>query len=109
MSLTPSKPAWPFLTPSANTSRDRNANGLREYAAKVLSDPGTHDGLYWPTTANEPSSPLGPLVAAAAEEGYTPRASRDLAPQPYRGYYFHILTRQGARPGARWITCWMAS
>ena len=27
---------------------DRDGNGLREYAAKFISTPGKHDGLYWP-------------------------------------------------------------
>ena len=33
------------------------------YARKILSDPGTKNGLYWPTAAGQPESPLGPLVA----------------------------------------------
>jgi hypothetical protein len=77
-------------------SRDRSANGLREYADRFISDPGSKNGLFWPTTANEPPSPLGPLAAAAAEEGYKHRASPAATPQPYHGYLFRILTSQGA-------------
>jgi hypothetical protein len=77
-------------------SRDRSANGLRQYADRFFSDPGTKNGLYWPTAANEPPSPLGPLAAAAAEEGYKHRAASAATPQPYHGYLFRILTSQGA-------------
>jgi hypothetical protein len=64
-----------------------------EYAQKFFSDEGQHDGLYWKAADGEPRSPIGPLVASAVAEGYA--KSRDGAPTPYRGYYFHILTRQG--------------
>jgi hypothetical protein len=77
-------------------SRDRSTNGLREYADRFISDPGTKNGLYWPTAANEPPSPLGPLAAAAAKEGYKHHASPAATPQPYHGYLFRILTSQGA-------------
>src|SRR5581483_11555365 len=43
---------------------------LPVYARKILSDPGTKDGLYWPTQPGDPPSPLGPLVAYASAEGY---------------------------------------
>ena len=64
-----------------------------EYAQKILSDEGQHNGLYWKAAASEPESPVGPLVAAAFAEG--PPSSQNGAPAPYRGYYYHILTRQG--------------
>jgi len=64
-----------------------------EYAGKIFSDEGQHNGLYWKAADSEPSSPIGPLVASAVAEGYA--KSRDSAPTPYRGYYFRILTRQG--------------
>ncbi len=65
-----------------------------EYAQKIFSDAGQHNGLYWKAGDSEPQSPIGPLVASAVAEGYDAK-SRDDAPTPYRGYYFHILTRQG--------------
>jgi hypothetical protein len=40
------------------------------YARRLLSTPGKHDGLYWPTEAGETPSPLGPLIADARAEGY---------------------------------------
>jgi hypothetical protein len=74
-------------------SRDIDRDGLGEYAARITSRPGKRDGLYWPTRPFEPQSPLGPLLAAAAHEGY-PRPS-GAAAQPYHGYLFRILGRQG--------------
>ena len=63
-----------------------------EYAEIIFSDEGQHNGLYWKAADGAPESPIGPLVAAAAE-GYS--KSQTGAPTPYQGYYFHILTRQG--------------
>jgi hypothetical protein len=67
---------------------------LREYAPKLVSDPGKKNGLYWPTQEGEPPSPLGPLAATAAQEGYGARNSSS-GPQPYHGYYYRLLTSQG--------------
>src|SRR5260221_3769354 len=64
-----------------------------EYAQKIFSDEGQHNGLYWKVAEGEPPSPIGPLVASAVAQGYA--KNRDGAPTPYRGYYYHILTRQG--------------
>jgi hypothetical protein len=62
------------------------------YANKFYSDEGRHDGLYWKTTAGQPQSPIGPLVAAAAAEGYERHPGTRT---PYHGYYYRILTGQG--------------
>jgi len=80
-------------------AEDRDGDGLRDYAQKFASSPGKRDGLYWPAAAGEAPSPLGALVAGAAEEGY---ALGSGVPRPYWGYYFRILTAQGsnARGGA---------
>ena len=40
------------------------------YAQRVVSSPGKKDGLYWPTAAGEPPSPLGEAVADATLRGY---------------------------------------
>jgi hypothetical protein len=64
-----------------------------EYAEKIFSDEGQHNGLYWKAVDGAPESPIGPLVAAAVAEAYS--KSQGDAPTPYQGYYFHILTRQG--------------
>ncbi|MGH8297842.1 MAG: DUF2950 domain-containing protein [Steroidobacteraceae bacterium] len=73
-----------------------------EYARHIFSTSGRHDGLYWKVDRGEPGSPIGPLVASAAAEGYAAGRHKG-TPTPYRGYYYHILTRQGgsARGGAR--------
>jgi hypothetical protein len=63
-----------------------------EYAQKIYSDEGQHNGLYWKATHGEGESPIGPLVAAAVE-GYAKNQAG--APTPYRGYYYRLLTSQG--------------
>jgi len=74
-----------------------------EYAQKIFSDEGRHNGLYWRVAEGEPQSPIGPLVASAVAQGYA--KSRDDVPTPYRGYYYLILTRQGkVAQGARKVT-----
>jgi len=77
--------------------RDRNNNGLLEYAQKLESAPGTQDGLYWATKPGEAPSPFGPIAARARKEGYV----KGIA-EPYHGYLYKILTAQGkdARGGA---------
>lgn len=75
-------------------SIDRNGDGVLEYAAKLKSSPGNHDGLYWPAAEGEPLSPLGPLVAEAVEEGYG-SDSRGDGPRAFHGYHFKLLTSQG--------------
>jgi hypothetical protein len=64
-----------------------------EYAEKIFSDEGQHNGLYWKAADGAAESPIGPLVAMAVAEGDS--KSQTGAPTPYQGYYFHILTRQG--------------
>jgi len=73
-------------------SADRDADGVRAYARKFVSSKGKRDGLYWPTTAGEPPSPLGSFVAQATREGYAKKGS---APTPYHGYYYKLLDGQG--------------
>jgi hypothetical protein len=72
---------------------DLDKDGVPEYAPKFVSTAGKRDGLYWETTPEESPSPLGPLLAAAAKEGYTPPDSPPL--EPYHGYFYRILTKQG--------------
>ena len=78
-------------------ARDRDGDGVLQYAQRLGSTPGKHDGLYWPADASkgEEASPFGPLIAESAAylKGHE-------AGDPYRGYHFRILTRQGANaPG----------
>jgi hypothetical protein len=74
---------------------DRDGNGLREYARRFISTPGTHDGLYWPPVDQADISPLDGFTQDA---GLAKRSGEK--PEPYRGYYYRILTAQGpAAPG----------
>ena len=72
--------------------RDRNGDGVIEYARRIGSQPGKFDGLYWQAdeSKGEEASPIGPLIAESAAflEGHKPGDA-------YRGYRFRILTRQG--------------
>jgi len=73
----------------------KSKSGQAVYAQRVVSSPGKKDGLYWPTSGNEQPSPLGEAVAAATQRGYRPGAG-----EPFFGYYYKVLTRQGpAAPG----------
>jgi hypothetical protein len=63
--------------------QDRNGDGRLEYARRVISTPGSRDGLYWETAPGEPASPLGPLMG-----DHTPGGG-------YHGYYYRILEGQG--------------
>jgi hypothetical protein len=76
----------------AYATQDRDGDKVLQYAQKLASAPGKHDGLYWPADAakGDEESPFGPLIAESAAylKGH---ATGD----PYRGYHFRILTRQG--------------
>ena len=74
-------------------SKDRDDNGVREFAQKIRSTPGKHDGLYWKAKEGEEESPFGPLAAEAAREGYGPVKGEQ--PSPFHGYLFRILKGQG--------------
>jgi hypothetical protein len=99
------------------TEGDWDHDGVAEYAQKLISTPGNHDGLYWETSEDDKPSPLGKLIAAARAEGYGPKTEAlDSAGKggsekeavaeeraPYHGYYFKILTRQGSHaPGGKY-------
>jgi Protein of unknown function (DUF2950) len=74
-----------------------DANKVEEYAQKFISDEGTQDGLYWPAPEGQPPSPFEVVRDFAKVAGY---ASSGDKPQPYNGYYFRILTKQGDKaPG----------
>ncbi len=85
-------------------SQDRMGNGILAYAQLIHSDPGAHNGLYWPVEKGEPLSPLGPLIAAAHVEGYHQTAKMlNQQAAPYHGYYFKVLTSQGSHaPGGQY-------
>jgi hypothetical protein len=70
---------------------DRNGDGVLEYAQRLVSSEGQHDGLYWPSTGEGEESPFGPLVAGA--ESYREKMQPG---DPFHGYYLRVLTEQGA-------------
>jgi hypothetical protein len=70
--------------------KDRSGAGVRAYAQRIVSHPGRKDGLYWPASQGD-ESPLGELVANAANDGYHVGAGA----RPFHGYYYKVLTRQG--------------
>jgi hypothetical protein len=78
----------------AYAARDRDGDGVLQYAQKLASTSGKQDGLYWPADAakGEEPSPFGPLIAESAAYLKGHKAS-----DPFRGYHFKILTRQGER------------
>jgi len=67
---------------------DRDRNGRKDFAQRILSSPGKRDGLYWASKPGQPESPLGSQVAQVKPgEGY-------------HGYHYRVLTAQGkAAPG----------
>lgn len=62
---------------------------VNQYAQHVISSPGKQDGLAWQTPDGQWGGPVGKEIAGAIAEGYKDRY------QPYHGYYFKILKRQG--------------
>ncbi|HKF41780.1 MAG TPA: DUF2950 domain-containing protein [Thermoanaerobaculia bacterium] len=69
----------------------KNSGATPAYAQKIVSSEGKHDGLYWSAASAGHQSPLGPLVAGAAAEGYRGVP----AESPFHGYYFRVVTSQG--------------
>ena len=72
--------------------KDRTGAGVSTYAQRIISQAGKKDGLYWPSSQGEEESPLGELIAQATRQGYRVGSGRT----PYNGYFFKVLTRQGA-------------
>jgi len=62
---------------------------VNQYAQKIISTPGKHDGLAWQNSDGTWGGPVGEGIAKALAQGYTDRS------QPYHGYYFKILKGQG--------------
>jgi hypothetical protein len=71
---------------------------VTQYAQRILSTPGKHDGLAWQDPDGTWGGPVGEEVAKALEEGYSFQPGGN--PKPYHGYYFKVLKGQGpAAPG----------
>jgi len=80
-------------TQNEYAEKDLDGDGIRAFASRLRSDPGQKNGLYWPVKEGEAMSPMGPLVAAAVQRGYTRKKGRL---SPYHGYYYKVLHAQGA-------------
>jgi len=75
-------------------SIDHDGDGVMEFASSVLSGPGQRDGLYSPQEDGKPNSPVGIEIAMAAADDVSVEGV-DQDPNPYLGYDFRILTKQG--------------
>lgn len=64
---------------------------VNQYAQRIISTPGKHDGLAWQNPDGTWAGPVGETIAKAVEQGYT----RKDQPQPFHGYYFKVLKGQG--------------
>jgi hypothetical protein len=69
--------------------KDRAADGNLEYAQTIVGKTGKHQGLY----VDGESDHLVPKSFADAAEVML--AAQGKKPQPYHGYFFHILKAQG--------------
>jgi hypothetical protein len=65
-------------------------SGVNQYAQKIFSTPGKHDGLYWQNPDGTSGGPVSEAVARAIEEGYSAEKGSG-----YHGYYFKVLRGQG--------------
>jgi hypothetical protein len=78
-------------------SSPHDGDSVKQYAQRIASESGKENGLYWNATGGQNASPLGDLGDFAKAIGYTSAGDK---PQPFNGYYFRILTKQGDKaPG----------
>jgi len=69
--------------------KPREGYNVNQYAQRIISTPGTQDGLAWKNADGTWGGPIGENIADAIVEGYSSRE------QPYHGYFFKILKGQG--------------
>jgi hypothetical protein len=75
------------------STEKHDGSKVNQYAQRILSTPGKHDGLAWQNPDGTWEGPVGEEVAKALEEGYSFQAGGN--PKPYHGYYFKVLKGQG--------------
>ena len=76
--------------------KDRDGDGILEYARRFRSESGKKNGLYWEAKSGEEQSPLGSFFAQAQRVGYKPQGSGGgQTAAPYHGYFYKILEGQG--------------
>ncbi len=74
---------------------DWDNDKVHEYAQQFGSTKGKRDGLYWESKKGAPESPFGPLIADAGDYAKDKKKG-----DPWYGYQYRILFRQGANvPG----------
>src|SRR5271170_1586385 len=69
--------------------KPREGYNVNQYAQRIVSTPGTEDGLAWKNADGTWGGPIGENIAKAIVEGYSSRE------QPYHGYFFKVLKGQG--------------
>lgn len=74
---------------------DHDGDGVMEFASGILSHEGRRDGLFWPDEPGTEPSLLGDFLARASDQGFS-LDGEDAASEPYLGYYYRILQKQGA-------------
>ena len=62
---------------------------VNQYAQRIISVPGKHDGLAWKEADGTWAGPVGEGIAKALEQGYSKKT------EPFHGYYFKVLKGQG--------------
>src|SRR5262245_27870324 len=80
-------------------TKDHDGDGVLEFAQRLVSTAGTHDGLYWPKKEGDKDADRSPIGAelTAAQEAAVASASRD---KPFSGYRWKLLREQGpSAPG----------
>ena len=69
--------------------RKREGYNANQYAQRIISTPGTQDGLAWRDEDGNWEGPIGEKIAEAISRGYSKGT------EPYHGYVFKILKGQG--------------
>ncbi len=64
-------------------------SAVNQYAQRIISTPGTQDGLAWQNADGTWGGPIGEEIADAIARGYSSRT------EPYHGYFFKVLKGQG--------------
>jgi hypothetical protein len=68
---------------------ERDGSAVNQYAQRIISTPGTRDGLAWRNPDGTWGGPVGEDIARVIALGYTDKAT------PYHGYFFKVLKGQG--------------
>ena len=79
-----------FVEAQEEYAQDKHDDAkVNQYAQRIVSTPGKHDGLAWQNPDGSWGGPAGEGIAKALEQGYSKQG------QPFHGYYFKVLKGQG--------------